>query len=84
VPFGAAAHLVTAGQYRFTRNPMCLGLTVAYLGVAGLLTQPWAIVLLPLPVAVLNPLVIPFEEQRLREIFGTSFTDYCTKVRLWI
>ena len=84
VPFGAAAHLVTGGQYRFTRNPMYLGLTVTYLGVAGLLTQPWAVVLLPFPVAVLNALVIPFEEQRLREIFGASFVDYCTKVRRWI
>jgi protein-S-isoprenylcysteine O-methyltransferase Ste14 len=84
VPFGAAAHLVTRGQYRFTRNPMYLGLVVAYLGMAGLLTQPWPIVLLPLPVAVLNALVIPFEEERLREIFGASFVEYCTRVRRWI
>lgn len=84
VPFGAAAHLFTGGQYRFTRNPMYLGLVLVYLGVAGLLTEPWPVVLLPLPVAVLNALVIPFEEARLREIFGASFVDYCAKVRRWI
>lgn len=84
VPFGAAARLVTRGQYRFTRNPMYLGLVVAYLGMAGLLTEPWTIALLPLPIAVLNALVIPFEEERLREIFGASFVDYCAKVRRWI
>src|SRR5262245_3025225 len=36
VPIRAARLMVTGGPFRFTRNPMYLGLTVAYLGLAAL------------------------------------------------
>jgi protein-S-isoprenylcysteine O-methyltransferase Ste14 len=84
IPFGTASNLVTRGPYRFTRNPMYLSLLLVYLGVVGLLGQPWPLFLLPLPVALVNTIVIPFEEARLRHIFGDAFGDYCANVRRWL
>jgi protein-S-isoprenylcysteine O-methyltransferase Ste14 len=84
IPFGAASNLVVRGPYRLTRNPMYVSLVLAYVGLVGILTQIWPLILLPLPVAVVNGIVIPFEEARLREIFGQAYEQYCTKVRRWV
>src|SRR5215472_10592903 len=67
VPGKTSANLVTWGPYRFSRNPMYVGLILAYLGEAGILKQVWPILLLPLTVAYLNWVVIPVEEGRLTE-----------------
>lgn len=84
IPFGTASSLVTRGPYRFTRNPMYLSLVVAYLGGVGLLGQPWPLLFLPLPLAIVNWLVIPFEEARLSEAFGIAYEAYCARVPRWI
>ncbi|MCU0925619.1 MAG: isoprenylcysteine carboxylmethyltransferase family protein [Hydrogenophaga sp.] len=76
--------LVTSGVYRFTRNPM-------YLGLACLLTA-WAIWLgawLPFAAPVLFVLYITRfqiqpEERVLAQLFGPAFTDYTGRVRRWI
>ena len=84
IPFGTASNLVTRGPYRFTRNPMYVSLVLVYVGVAGLLVQVWPLLLLPLPVTIVNMIVIPFEETRLREVFGGTFEQYCASVRRWL
>jgi protein-S-isoprenylcysteine O-methyltransferase Ste14 len=84
VPHAAASSLVTHGAYRFTRNPMYVGLTLVYLGVAGILGWPWPIVVVAIPLLWLNAVVIPFEENRLRAIFGASYERYCLQVRRWL
>jgi protein-S-isoprenylcysteine O-methyltransferase Ste14 len=84
IPFGTAAHLVSNGPFRFTRNPMYLGLALIYVGVAGILSEPWPLVFLPLPLLVMDRIVIPFEEARLQAVFGAAFQQYCGKVRRWI
>jgi len=76
--------LVNRGPYRFTRNPMYVGLTLAYLGEAGILVQAWPLALLPLVLVYLNWTVIPLEESRLSESFGPAYDDYRTRVRRWI
>jgi protein-S-isoprenylcysteine O-methyltransferase Ste14 len=83
VPGQRSASLVTSGPYRFTRNPMYVGLTLAYLGEAGMLRQLWPIVLLPLTIAYLNWVVIPVEESRLHEVFGQDYARYRARVRRW-
>lgn len=84
IPGKASSKLVTWGPYRFTRNPMYVGLLIAYLGEAGLLRQFWPAVLLPLVVVYVNWIVIPVEEAKLEEVFGEDYQRYRARVRRWI
>jgi protein-S-isoprenylcysteine O-methyltransferase Ste14 len=84
VPGRASARLVTWGPYRFSRNPMYVGLIVAYLGEAGLLRQIWPVLLLPLTVAYINRIVIPVEEAKLKEVFGEEYERYRVHVHRWL
>src|SRR5215203_6615079 len=69
IPGRRSTTLVTWGPYRASRNPMYVGLTLAYVGEAGLLRQVWPVLVLPLLLAFLNWVIIPVEEARLREVF---------------
>ena len=84
VPGQSSVKLVTWGPYRFTRNPMYVGLVVAYLGEAALLKQIWPVLVLPFTVAYLNWTVIPVEEARLAEVFQDEYQQYRSRVRRWI
>ena len=67
VPGRMSAALVSWGPYRFSRNPMYVALTVAYLGEAGILGQVWPLPLLVLVLVYLNWTLVPFEEAQLLE-----------------
>ena len=84
VPGKESSALVTWGPYRFTRNPMYIGLTLAYLGEAGILRQAWPLAFLPLVVAYVNWIVIPLEEEKLNEVFGADYENYRQRVRRWV
>ena len=84
VPGRHSSELVERGPYRLTRNPMYVGLALAYLGEAGLLQQLWPVILLPLVLAYLNWIVVPVEEAKLRDDFGGRYESYRAKVRRWL
>jgi protein-S-isoprenylcysteine O-methyltransferase Ste14 len=84
VPGQSSHRLVTWGPYRFTRNPMYVGLTLAYLGEAALQQQLWPVLLLVLVLAYVQWTVIPLEESRLREVFAEDYIAYCGRVRRWL
>ena len=84
VPGQCSRELVTWGPYRFTRNPMYVGLTLAYVGEAAIFGQMWPLLLLPLVLAYLNWTVIPGEESRLCETFGAVYEEYRGRVRRWV
>src|SRR4051812_11210352 len=76
--------LIVYGPFKYTRNPMYLGMVVQLLGVAiwvGTLPMFVATVLLFL---VFNFVFIPFEEAKMSRIFGEQYDAYCRKVRRWI
>ena len=78
------AKLVTSGPFRFTRNPMYLGLVLVTLGIA-LSVGAWPMLLAPIATFVTaNWVHIPFEEAKMRRQFGDAFDAYCGKVRRWI
>ncbi len=84
VPHHRSSALVTRGAYRWTRNPMYVGLTLAYLGVAAVLGSVWALPLLAVPLYVIHTHVIPMEERLLEDAFGEAYTQYKTRVRRWL
>lgn len=78
-----ARALVTGGVYRYTRNPMYLGMLLALAGWAVWLGNAAALLALPLFVAVLNTLQIRPEEAALRARFGADYARYAQRVRRW-
>ena len=84
VPHEMPSTLVISGPYRFTRNPMYVGLTLIYLGVAGTRLEIWPAIALPLLLAYVNFLVIPVEEKNLRGVFGDEYQKYGASVRRWL
>jgi len=83
-PHHSASRLVTHGPYRFTRNPMYTGLTIAYLGASALLDTAWPIVALPIVLVVLVKTVISREERYLSDAFGSEYSTYVASVRRWL
>ena len=76
--------LVMSGIYRYTRNPMYLGLLLVLLGWLSFLENGLAYVFLPVFILYMNRFQIDPEERALVSIFGQEFTAYRSKVRRWL
>jgi protein-S-isoprenylcysteine O-methyltransferase Ste14 len=84
MPTGEVSAFVTSGPFRFTRNPMYLGLAFLQAGVAFVLSNAWVLALLPLSIAVVDRVVIPGEERYLEAKYGADYAAYRTRVRRWL
>lgn len=83
-PFSAASQLVETGPFRFTRNPMYLGIVLASAGTA-LATGIALNLIFPAVFAVwLNYSYIVLEEQFLARRFGDDFTAYRRRIPRWL
>lgn len=83
-PNGTPAALVTAGPFRFTRNPMYLALTTVLAGLALWVGRTAAFAA---PVAfflTVRAIFVPREEARLEALFGDAFRAYRGRVRRWL
>jgi len=80
----AASSLVSEGVYRYTRNPMYAGLLLTLIGWAAFLSNPLALLLLPLFVLYINRFQIDPEERVLSSLFGAEYSDYKNRVRRWL
>ena len=83
-PNGVASALLTSGPFRWTRNPLYLGLAVLFVCFGVLLDSAWMLGLTPVLVLLLDRLVIAREELRLRAQFGEAYEGYTRRVRRWL
>lgn len=81
---GKASRLVAGGIYRYSRNPMYLGLLCLLIAWALYLSNLLAYGFLPLFVLGMNRLQIRPEERAMEERFGDAYRDYRRSVRRWI
>jgi protein-S-isoprenylcysteine O-methyltransferase Ste14 len=81
---GRTSHLVTSGVYRYTRNPMYVGMLLILLGWAVLLASPAALIVSGLFVVYLDLFQIRPEERALAAMRGKEYSDYVRRVRRWL
>ncbi len=82
-PWKPTRALATGGIYRWTRNPMYLGMAFLLLAAGLGFASPGIIGLLPLIILIIDRLVIAREERYLRELFAAEYGQYCARVRRW-
>jgi len=76
--------VVHVGLYRFTRNPMYVGIITLQLGEA-LLFQSWAVLRFAAGTFILVHLfILLYEEPNLRRRFGGTYREYCAHVPRWL
>ncbi len=80
----AASSLVSSSVYRFTRNPMYLGLLLTLLAWAAFLSNPLGVLWVPVFVLYINRFQITPEERVLSSLFGAEYAAYRNRVRRWL
>lgn len=83
-PNGVASALLTSGPFRWTRNPLYLGLATLMVCFGLLLDSAWVLGMAPVLILLLDRLVIAREEARLRAQFGEAYEAYARRVRRWL
>ena len=76
--------LLTSGPYGFSRNPMYVGWTLGYLGIACIANSVWILAAAPLVLIYIHLVDIRNEERKLHERFGDEYREYKKRVRRYI
>ena len=76
--------IVDAGPYRFTRNPIYLGMIVGLIGFAIAFDSLWLLVALMPFALVIRYGVVAREEAYLERKFGDVYRRYRSRVRRWL
>ena len=84
IPFQDSSFLITNGIYKYTRNPMYLGMLFVQFGIAIYFgsISPFIIPFLFIP--IMNSRIIQHEEVMLEKQFGESYIIFKNSVRRWI
>lgn len=83
-PWQPSSALVIGGLYRYTRNPMYLGMAHLHAGLALSFASPTALVLLAPVIMIIQKAVIAREERYLVAQFGDAYLRYKAQVRPWL
>lgn len=79
-----SSHLVVDGVYRYSRNPMYLGMALLLTAWSLWLAQPWTVMGVILFMAYIQLAQIRPEERALSVRFGAAYDNYCRRTRRWL
>ena len=83
-PFEESSVLVTSGAFRFSRNPMYLGMIMILVGAGFLMGSLSPFTLIPVFVIIIDKHFIASEEKMLERRFGDEWRHYKARVRRWL
>jgi protein-S-isoprenylcysteine O-methyltransferase Ste14 len=84
VPFSPSTNLLVAGPYRFSRNPIYLGMVIFLIGIALVMGAATAF-LAPVGFGiVIHYRFVKPEEAHMERTFGQGYLDFKSRVRRWI
>jgi protein-S-isoprenylcysteine O-methyltransferase Ste14 len=72
--------IVTSGPFRFSRNPLYVGLTLIYLDLTLIANSWWGVVLLCPLLVIMHFRVVRREERYLERKFGERYRRYRSSV----
>jgi protein-S-isoprenylcysteine O-methyltransferase Ste14 len=83
-PYDPPRALVTSGMYRFTRNPMYVGVVTAIFGQALWLRSRDAAIYGVVVALMFQIAIVLYEEPRLTKVFGEEYLEYKKSVPRWV
>ena len=83
-PFEHSTHLIKEGMYKYSRNPIYLGMGVILFGGAMVLGSISPFVVVPVFIIIIERAFIVKEVKFLENIFGHEYLDYKKSVRRWV
>jgi protein-S-isoprenylcysteine O-methyltransferase Ste14 len=82
-PWDPPKHLVVQDLYRFTRNPMYVGVVALACGWALVTGNPWNYVYAVVVPVIFHLRVVFYEEEQMERLFGREWTAYRQAVPRW-
>lgn len=82
-PADPTKQLITSGLYRYSRNPMYIGVIVMLVSEALFFNQLNLWIYMCLMIVAFNVFIRWHEEPRLEDNFGEEYITYMKKVRRW-
>lgn len=83
-PIDPPKELVASGLYRYTRNPMYVGVLSVLLGEAWWWASGSLLIYAALVGLLFHCFIILYEEPALRRQFGAAYQKYCETVPRWL
>ncbi len=84
VPFSESTILIKEGFYKYTRNPMYVGMNSFLLGLMLILNNPLNVIFLVIFFFIVRNMFVFKEEVQMEDTFGEDYLTYKGKVRRWL
>ena len=84
LPFKESSHLIKKGIFKYSRNPIYLGMIAILTGVWIYLGSLTPLLIIPLFSLLIQEVFIKEEERMLEDKFGEDYRQYKATVRRWI
>ena len=84
IPDGEPEKLVSTGPFKFSRNPIYLGMFGILISSAFLMQSISALLIPVLFLSIIQNTWIPHEEDKLKEKFPTEWEAYASSTKRWL
>ena len=82
--FKKSSSVIKNGLYKYSRNPMYLGMVIFLLGLSVLIGNVVGFITPIFLFTILNFMFIPYEEERMEKEQGKEYLNYKNKVGRWL
>ena len=83
-PWESTPEIISSGIYRYTRNPMYVGMALVQTGIGIGWGNGWILAFVPVVLGIVYAIAVRHEEAYLERKFGETYTTYKGSVRRWL